>query len=151
MESSKITGIIDQERIIYDKVISNLQEKGLVEPGQERYLTDAGKQFMTQLVEGYQPVEDESGLETMVEIIKYRQHIGVEWSEADSFIFTAANIFYQWGESIHRDHIADTEKVKDLPLRGIYLMAGMDLLEEAVKFGYLNLGSDQPNKQLDRE
>ena len=148
MTTPKIAQIENPEdRKKYGWLLQSLQQSRLVEPGQDRYLTDEGKRFMAEVLDEDPLVGDKSNLEFMVNVIKNLRQVGATGSEVDAFIYDAANVIFDNSEEIYRENISAHEESKKIASRGTYLLAGIDVLNTAVDIGLLINDAEHSNGQ----
>lgn len=142
MTTTRIARITDLEsKNIYNSFMRNLQQVGLVEPGQDHYLTKKGKQVVAESFDG----EIEVDLEFLIGVVKNFKQVGVGASEVDAFILDAADTVYITLSKDYQDRICDREKSNGVPLRGTYLLAGIEVLNKAVNVGLLARDSEISN------
>ena len=91
--------------------------------------------------------DNPSELEALVTTVKNLKQAGASESEMDAFILDAADIIFIYDEEPHKKQIEHNEELGIIPPRGTYLLAGIDVLREAVDVGLLKMDSEFSNGQ----
>lgn len=116
----------------YLSMIEKLTQAGLIASSPEKDLTASGKRVVQA------SFGDTLEIRRIVGIVERVRQVGPDWSELDAFVAEASEVVYILNdEDKRREEIGAQEREMATPKNGTYYLAGIHVLNEAIKAGLL--------------